>query len=121
MQVHLDDPTFRGSILTTRNLALGFGHISSEDLYTLSMVMMFRKNSHYVRNFDVVLQRLIEGGLIQKWSLDEFRKKVKPGGQNGVLQLSVWDLKGLFCIYALGYLIAIVVFVIERKRGIREG
>ncbi|KAL3273602.1 hypothetical protein HHI36_015034 [Cryptolaemus montrouzieri] len=87
------------------------------NFYPLAMVM--RRGNPLRKTFDEFLKRFIESGLLLTILHKENKRKflkltyLAELPDNGPEQLNVYHLQGLFAILGMGYLIAILAFVIE--------
>lgn len=89
--------------------------ICKESLYTIPVVIYSRKNFYLLKEFNVILGRLIQAGLINFWRARDFdfsRLNRKENQPPKVLTLP--QVQGCFKILVVGYLIGGVVFIIEQ-------
>ncbi|CAL4161010.1 unnamed protein product, partial [Meganyctiphanes norvegica] len=70
------------SYLQLLYIDLGFGdqvYTYTSQIYEGNLAFFFRKNTPWKYKFDIYIQRLIEGGLVQKWytdTMDNYRKGI---------------------------------------------
>ena len=91
---------------------------------------LFRKGSPARRKVDVIISRLVEAGLVEKWLTDliENTKSDTPAEEDsddakalevevkkeeGPQPFSLYHLQGLFMVYLGGVFLALVIFLIE--------
>ena len=83
------------------------------------MSLVLPKKSPLTQQFNGVLQKLVESGLIDKWKRDEMDKAFRLGQSNGntVLEvaqpLGIEVLKGAFLFLASGWALCLFVCSVE--------
>ncbi|KAJ9585364.1 hypothetical protein L9F63_002824 [Diploptera punctata] len=85
------------------------------------VVILFNKGSLYLQRFDKLIGGIIEGGILNYWyenlkhtsTLTTF-STLKPAEDEEYIKLSLEHLKSAFIFLFLGYLISILIFIIEK-------
>ncbi|KAK7072318.1 hypothetical protein SK128_010299 [Halocaridina rubra] len=91
--------------------------IVRECLLPYSIGLAFQKNSPLKANFDILILRLFESGIVQKWKeevINYFRQQNKDKRMKNVIKehdtkrqpLSLTQLQGVFYLLGIGYLLA---------------
>ncbi|XP_067134568.1 uncharacterized protein [Centruroides vittatus] len=99
--------------------ALGINNyiISKEPLYFQYEVLAIRKGFRYKQLFNKFIRRIIESGLFSytvKYQINKLRHtKAVPEEITETKPLTMGDLIGGFCILIIGYVLSILVFILE--------
>ncbi|CAL4165126.1 unnamed protein product, partial [Meganyctiphanes norvegica] len=107
------------SYLQLLYINLGFGdrvYTYKSQIYEGNLAFFFRKNTPWKYKLDIGIQRLVEGGLVQKWYtdiMDSYRKGIVKKDENNVQALKIDHVQGLFMLVAVIYLICLLVFFFE--------
>ena len=61
-------------------------HITKECFLPFNVAFALQKNSLFTKGFSLKMNQLVEGGLIKKWTNDEFNKIAKKADYENVLE-----------------------------------
>ena len=96
-------------------------HIVNECLHSFLIVNVLQKGSPFLKTFNNVIAKLVEGGLPQKW----YNDGLEAGSREKLLEKNIEEFKRIgylddvqlaFHVLALGYLVSALAFLHERFR-----
>lgn len=90
----------------------------ANNIFSFSVVMLFKKDHHLLPAFNTLIRRIAESGFVLKWKADsEFVKTkadAKPRDPHGNEQpINVSHLLGSFALIAVGFIASVVFFGFE--------
>lgn len=102
----------------TRIYAKGneFIHVVKEYVINYNLAYVFNKNSAFCPRIGKMVSRLSQGGFFKKWYNDMLiqNRNTQGGIKYGIeKEFSIEDLKLIFYALTIGYILSVVVFVIE--------
>ncbi|XP_042868038.1 uncharacterized protein LOC122250597 [Penaeus japonicus] len=97
-------------------------HVMRECFLPFRIGMAMPKKAPYKPNFDRILTRVVEAGLVRKWFSDILFNSRKRGGEGeggdrSGSALSFDNLQGAWLLLGSGLLIAVVSFLLELLVG----
>lgn len=95
----------------TYNFTLNY--LPNEVFATLSVVLYYQKKFLFASAIDDVIQKLQSAGLIEYWHYNYFKRKKAVREQAKREKIKFEHLAGSFQILFGGYLLGIVVFLVE--------
>ncbi|XP_050711021.1 uncharacterized protein LOC126995484 [Eriocheir sinensis] len=93
-------------------------HVMRECFLAFRIALVMPKNAPYKPNFDAVVVRAVEAGLVKYWNEDMLRRsrcmgQEEPQDDSDERQFTVSDLEGAWVILGLGVMSAFVAFLAE--------
>jgi len=76
-------------------------------------MVFLRRNSALTPRFNVLVSRLVESGLVNKWYTDLTSAGTKGATDAPAQVLELHNLSGIFLAQAIGLMISILVFLLE--------
>lgn len=106
----LTNDTWFGNTSTERNL-----HIMSDCMVNIPVSIGFHKNSPLKPLADIYLRRIVEVGLLEKWSNDAMYKikKLDTNEEEIKALMNLKKLHGAFIALAIGYFVSFLVLISE--------
>ncbi|XP_059484373.1 glutamate receptor ionotropic, delta-2-like isoform X2 [Neocloeon triangulifer] len=87
-------------------------HIAKEMAISYPTSAFLRRSSTLVPRFDILVSRLVESGLTDKWYSD-LSVRVARTQADSPQVLGIHNLSGIFMVHTVGMLLATAVFVVE--------
>ena len=92
-------------------------HIIEECFASFQATFLLPKHSTYTERMNQIIQRLHEGGLIQKWLEHEMDKvgtiTKDPFSKKNNTPLSIYHIEGCLYLWLLCFLVSLLVFTLE--------
>lgn len=91
----------------------------SQNVFSYSVVMLMRHHHHLTSYFDKIIADILAAGLTFKWAKDSGRIIKNDNMLTDVEQVSVHvklsleHVQGTFLVIAIGYLLALIIFILE--------